>query len=114
MNRKFWNSQLSAMFGLEVPDNYDHVIYLGSHHYNLQFSDVVGTATTQDSVLGEVVGKGIGLPTEQKPIKFETHQHGFVMAIYSAVPEADYIALGMDRLHTYLSKIIFISLLLII
>lgn len=103
-NRKYWNVQMSALFGIDVPDNYDHVLYLGSHHYNLQFSDVVGTATTSDSVLGEVVGKGIGLPTEQKPIKFQTKQHGFIMAIYSAIPDADYVAQGMDKLHTYLSK----------
>ena len=103
-NEKFWNAQMSALFGMEVPDNYDHCVYLGSHHSNLQFSDVVGTATTSDSVLGEIVGKGIGLPQSQKPIKFETKQHGFLMAIYSATPESDYMALGLDRLHTYTSR----------
>lgn len=100
-NDKFWNVQLSALFGLEVPDNYDHVMYLGSHHSNIAFSDVVATASTGSSVLGEIAGKGLALPKGQKPIEFTAKQHGFVMAIYSATPIADYIASGMDRINVY-------------
>lgn len=102
-NDKYWNVQLSELFGLEVPDGYEHVMYLGSHHSQLQFSDVVGTATTTDSVLGEVVGKGLAFPEHQKPIDFTAKQHGYVMAIYSTVPDSDYLSLGMDRLNTYVT-----------
>lgn len=103
-NDKYWNVQLSDLFGLEVPDGYEHVMYLGSHHSQLQFSDVVGTATTSDSVLGEVVGKGLAFPESQKPIDFTAKQHGYIMAIYSTVPDSDYLSLGMDRINTYTSR----------
>lgn len=102
-NDKFWNVQMSALFGKEVPDTYDHVYYLGSHHQGLAISDVVSTATTDDSTLGEIAGKGIGVARKNKPIKFTANQHGFVMAIYSATPESDYLAYGIDRLNTHLS-----------
>lgn len=103
-NDKFWNNQISALFGVEVPDNYEHVVYLGTHHSNIQFSDVVASATTEGSTLGEIAGKGLALPKEQKPIEFETKQHGFIIGIYSATPLADYIATGIDRINTYHSR----------
>lgn len=103
-NDKFWNNQISALFGVEVPDNYEHVVYLGSHHSNIQFSDVVASATTEGSTLGEIAGKGLALPKEQRPIEFETKQHGFILGIYSATPLADYIATGIDRINTYHSR----------
>ena len=100
-NEKFWNYQMSALFGLEVPDNYDHVVYLGSHHSNIQFSDVVASATTDQSVLGEIAGKGLNIPKGSKTIEYTTKQHGFIMGIYSATPIADYLATGIDRINTY-------------
>lgn len=102
--RKFWSAQLAQRFGISIPRDTNHVIYIGSNHSNIQISDVVATATTETSQLGEIAGKGIGLPQQQKPFEFTSPCHGFVMAIYSAEPVSDYRSYGLDRLHTYLDR----------
>lgn len=97
-----YDRQTLAHFGYSVPKGIsDEVYYLGSHSSVLKIGEVVGSATTDKSVLGEIAGRGLGVSGKQKTIKFTAPCHGYLMAIYSAVPEADYNAYGLDRLNTY-------------
>lgn len=97
---KHVDDQTLAHFGFKVPQGVSNeTYYLGSHSSRLQIGEVVGTATTQDSVLGEIAGRGLGVSQGNKDIKFKAPCHGYVMAIYSAVPEADYQAIGFDKLN---------------
>lgn len=97
---KHIDDQTLAHFGVKVPQGVSNeTYYLGSHSSRLQIGEVVGTATTQDSVLGEIAGRGFGVSQGNKDIKFKAPCHGYLMAIYSAVPEADYQSIGIDRLN---------------
>lgn len=104
--KKHYNDQTLAHYGYKVPRGIsDEVYFLGSHSSRLQISEVVSTATTgtgdNSSVLGEIAGKGISGNTNGRRIKFEAPCHGILMAIYSAVPESDYLATGIDRTNLY-------------
>lgn len=106
--KKHYIDQTLAHYGFSVPRGIsDEVYYLGSNSSRLQIGEVVATATTgsglDSSVLGEIGGKGMSASTSSRPIKFTAPCHGILMAIYSAVPEADYIASGLDKLNQYSS-----------
>lgn len=105
---KHYDSQTLAHFGFKVPQGVSNEVYfLGSHSNRLQIGEVVSTATTgtsgstSSSVLGQLAGRGVGSDSGSKPIKFVAPCHGYMMAIYSAVPEVDYASSGLDRLNTY-------------
>jgi len=104
-----YDAQTLAHFGYRVPQGVSgEVYYLGGHSNVLQIGEVTATATSSgdagSSVLGQISGKGFSVSSgKQKTIKFTAPCHGYLMAIYSAVPEADYGAFGVDRLNTYTS-----------
>lgn len=110
---KHYNDQTLAHYGVSVPQGIaDEVYYLGSQHSPLQIGEVVGTATTGSgtgsdySVLGQIAGKGVSAGnTRGKSINFKAPCHGIMMAIYSAVPESDYCAWGIDQLNFYNSVV---------
>lgn len=108
---KHYNDQTKAHYGVSVPQGIsDEVYYLGSHHSRLQIGEVLSTATTGSgsdtdsySVLGEIGGRGISSGTQGKNIHFKAPCHGILMSIFSAVPESDYPAWGIDDLNLYTS-----------
>lgn len=106
--KKHYNDQTFAHYGFKVPQGVsDEVYFLGSHSSRLRISEVISTATTgsgtDSSVLGEIAGKGNSGNTNGRKIKFKAPCHGILMALYSAVPESDYLATGIDRTNLYTS-----------
>lgn len=103
---KHYDAQTSAHFGYSVPKGISNEVYhIGSHSSIISIGEVVSTATTGDggagtSVLGELAGKGIGSSGKNETLNFTAPCHGYLMAIYSAVPDVDYRANGIDFLNT--------------
>lgn len=98
---KTYDAQTLAHFGVKIPDQIaGNVKYLGSQSSRIQIGEVIGTATTENSTLGQISGKGMGYTENNEPIHYETNCHGILMAIYSAVPEACYMNYGLDRLNS--------------
>lgn len=101
---KHYDLQTLAHFGVKPPRRVDgDVFYLGSQSSPIQISDVVSTAQTDGASLGEIGGKGFG-NMRGNGVDFTCQQHGIIMAIYSAVPESDYVHWGIDRQNTYQQK----------
>ena len=102
---KHIDDQTLAHFGVKVDRRVSgEVLYLGGSTSTIQIGDVLATATTEGSALGQVGGKGYGFG-QGKQIHFENDFPcaGVLMAIYSACPAVDYRQLGLDKLHTYIN-----------
>lgn len=83
-----------------------HPTYIGSYDSSLSIGDVVSTAETGSGTnqqLGDIAGKGI-LSLDGKTIKFKSTDFGIVMGIFSILPEAEYNALGVDRMNQLLER----------
>lgn len=96
---KHIDDQTLAHFGVKVDRTASgEVLYLGGDSSVINIGDVLATATTEGSALGQVGGKGYGYGA-YKQIKFTNNFPcaGIIMAIYSAAPEIDYRVRGLDR-----------------
>lgn len=105
---KHYDAQTLAHFGHEVPEGIAGEVYrLGSDNSAIQIGDVESTATTQVTIdgqtqtspLGLLAGKGMAYGRNQEK-EFTAPCHGILMAIFSAVPDADYRSVGVDKLNT--------------
>lgn len=100
---KHYDAQTLAHFGVEVPQGISgEVYYLGAHHQPVHIGDVIATAGTETTPLGEIGGKGYGYG-KSNGIKFSAPCHGVLMAIYSADVDFNYNPMGVDKLLTYVS-----------
>lgn len=99
---KHYDDQVLAHFGYKVPQGISNEVYfLGGHTSKLMIGEVVATAagasgTGNNSSLGEIAGRGVGSSGNNRNITFTAPCHGLLMAIYSAVPEIDYKAMGIE------------------
>lgn len=103
------DDQYRAHLGVNIPEGISEETYfLGSHRSQLMIGEVVATAAGADgsdstSVLGEIAGRGLGASDRKrnKKIKFTAPCAGYIMALYSAVPEIDYKYTGINKLNLY-------------
>ena len=90
-----------ARFGVKLSDEQlRRSVYVGTAEQNIQFGDVMSTASTDDSKLGAYAGKGIGY--NQGSFSFENEKdYGILIIVSTIVPKAGYFQ-GIDRnvLHT--------------
>lgn len=105
--KKTYDAQVLAHLGVDVPMDYFHNIqYIGTQKSTIKVGEVVATASTEDSPLGDIAGKGYAVMGD-KGVKFTAPCHGIFMAIYSAVPKVRYYAplekhaMITDRLSFY-------------
>lgn len=105
--KKTYDAQVLAHLGVDMPRDYFHNIqYIGTQKSTIKVGEVVATASTSDSPLGDVAGKGYAVLGD-KGVKFTAPCHGVFMAIYSAVPKVRYYAplekhaMITDRLSFY-------------
>lgn len=105
--KKTYDAQVLAHLGVDMPRDYFHNIqYIGTQKSTIKVGEVVATASTADSPLGDVAGKGYAVLGD-KGVKFTAPCHGVFMAIYSAVPKVRYYAplekhaMITDRLSFY-------------
>lgn len=101
---KHYDAQTLAHFGFDVPTGISGEVYrLGSDSSVIQVGEVTATAETvvgNDRVpLGDMAGKGTSYSGNKKK-EFTAPCHGILMAVYSAVPDADYRSVGVDKLNT--------------
>ncbi|QXN75272.1 major capsid protein [Microvirus mar58] len=100
-----YDEQTLAHFGYKMPQGIsDEAYYLGEQITDININEVVATATTgakgdegQDvagATIGDIAGKGFGSSQRSKDISFTCPSHGFIMAIFSIEPIADYRAEG--------------------
>lgn len=90
-----------ARFGVKLSDEQlRRSVYVGTAVQNIQFGDVMSTASTDDSKLGAYAGKGIGYC--QGNFSFDNEKdYGILIIVSTIVPKAGYFQ-GIDRnvLHT--------------
>ena len=105
--KKTYDAQVLAHLGVNMPTDYFHNIqYIGTQKSTIKVGEVVATASTDVSPLGDVAGKGYAVLGD-KGVKFTAPCHGVFMAIYSAVPKVRYYAplekhaMITDRLSFY-------------
>lgn len=98
---KHYDDQVLAHFGVKVDKGIaNEVYYLGSHQQKIDFGMVVSQASTEDSPLGNLAGRGYSVNNKNnRTIKFKAPCHGVLMAIYSAEPDLMYHT-GLDKIHT--------------
>lgn len=90
--KKTYDAQVLAHLGVEVPHDVLHeIIHVGTQHSMIRVGEVVSTAGTSDTPLGDIAGKGYGSMSD-KPINFTAPCHGIFIGIYSAVPKFRYYA----------------------
>lgn len=101
---KHYDKQTLAHFGVDVPTGISgEVSFIGSQESVIQIGDVISTAGTEDTELGQVGGKGYGYG-QGRELHFTAPCHGILMCIYSAEPEVDYTDYGLNKLHTLISR----------
>ena len=101
---KHYDAQVLAHFGVEVPTGIaGEVMFLGSSSSKMEVRDVISTADTTSAVLGQQAGKAF-CAGHGSGIKFTAPSDGVIMAIYSAIPKADWGASMLDRLHSYTTR----------
>lgn len=103
---KHYDAQTLAHFGKKVPQGVSgEVYYIGGQSQRLQISPITAMSSGQtsdgsDTVFGEQGARAASVTQGQKPFMFEAPCHGILMAIYSAVPEANYSCDALDRINT--------------
>lgn len=90
-----------ARFGVKLSDEVlRRSQYVGTSEQNIQFGDVMATASTEDARLGQYAGKGIGYT--DGTFSFDNEKdYGIIIVISTIVPKTGYYQ-GIDRnvLHT--------------
>lgn len=96
--RKTYDSQVLAHFGVKVPHDPKHDIALiGSDTYPIHIGEVTSLASTTDSPLGDLAGKGWA-QGKGNTHKFVAPCHGVIMTIFSVEPLKRYYG-GFDRIN---------------
>lgn len=90
--KKTYDAQVLAHLGVEVPHDVKHeIIHIGTQRSQIRVGEVVSTAGTSDTPLGDIAGKGYS-SMDDNGIKFTAPVHGVFIGIYSAVPKFRYYA----------------------
>lgn len=108
-SKKDYDSQILAHFGFKVPHDVKHELtHLFTQHGKLHIGEIVSSANTTTetggSALGEIGGKGyVFIQPRKKAFKFTAPVDGVIMAVFSAVPEIQYVD-TFDRQNAVTSR----------
>ena len=101
---KHFDAQTLAHYGINVPTGISgEVMHLGHYEQPFIIGDVISTAGTDATPLGEMAGKGYSTGTMKFPIKFKAPYHGILMAVHYIVPDVVYSQHGLDREQMYIT-----------
>lgn len=101
---KHFDAQTLAHYGVNVPSGISgEVMHLGHHEQPFVIGDVISTAETDDSPLGEMAGKGYSTGTMNNHVRFEAPYHGVLMAIHYVIPDVVYEQSGFEKEQTYIT-----------
>ena len=96
-----------ARFGINLPaEKLNRSVYIGSQKQGLQFGDVMSTADTATSQLGNYAGKGISYGDGN--FEFDSDEYGIMIIVSSIVPNTGYWQ-GVDRNVLHKSKLDFFT-----
>ncbi|UPW41879.1 major capsid protein [Peromfec virus RodF5_3] len=104
-----WAAFGRVFFGVTSRNAMDYQItYIGGSYQQIQFSEVLQNSATQTdssgnptSVLGQYAGHGISAQTSGYLGHYDCDEHGFIMALFSIMPDT-YYHQGVDRVWTTL------------
>lgn len=112
---KHYDDQILAHFGEKVnSDISQETRLIGAFSTPLVISEVTSSADTAQgtgdertgAAVGQIFGKGIANGTSENGIiKFDAHEHGIIMGIYSVGIESDYSAYGIDPFNLKRSRV---------
>lgn len=97
------SNQQKAQFGVALPQDVRHELdFIDSYEQSVMIDEVIAQSTNgatesnPNGNLGEIAGKGIGFNNGKK-ITYSASQHGYLMCIFSVVPQAEYDASMIDK-----------------
>lgn len=101
-----YDQQTLAHFGYKIPQGIQNDAYfLGSQDTDININEVVATASTgydgAGSTIGDIAGKGFGMSQGSKDIDFTAPCHGYIMALSSIEPIADYASKGCEAFNRF-------------
>lgn len=93
----------SVFFGIVSRNALDYELtYIGGTYQSINFSEVLQTsASSGDSYLGQYAGHGISAQTNGYCGHIDCDEHGYIMALYSIMPDTYYFQ-GLDQIWTTL------------
>lgn len=99
------SDNLDAHYGVR-PSEYreNRPVFLGSVSAPLNIQDINATSQTtasENNLLGDIAGKGLS-SLDEKVFHFKSNDFGVIMVMFSMLPEAEYNALGIDRMNQLL------------
>lgn len=83
-----------------------HPTFIGSYDAQLNIGDIEATAQTGAAVngqVGDITGKGI-TSLDGHEIKFSTNDFGVIIGMFSMLPDAEYNAIGINRMNSLLER----------
>lgn len=95
--------QLESHFSVRVPDyRLQRAEYLGGGRQPVVISQVLATAKSEDTPLGEMAGHGISVGKSNR-FSYQCKEHGFIIGIMTIMPRTGYFQ-GLSRMWTRFSK----------
>lgn len=76
-------------------NEHENVHHLGDDKTDINISDVMSLASTQDAALGDYAGRGVGMGTDDS-FRYDTKAYGFLICLSCIVPKSGYFQ-GMLR-----------------
>lgn len=112
LNGGHYEEQTLAHFGYKMPKGIaKEAYYLGSQHSDININEVVATSTTTaegaGSVIGDIAGKGFSVSPNSDDLDFQCPCHGYIMALSSIEPIADYASYGCEVQNRYMQNLDF-------
>lgn len=102
---KTYKDQMEKQFGIKMSDYLSsRPIYIGSQSNKMSMKPIVSDVETSEMAAGTITGYGVVGSDEDKPIEFTAPEHGIFLALFSAVPDSIYRPVGLDFMHTYITR----------
>lgn len=87
--------RFAASFGVELKsEKLNRSVYVGDYNVPVQIGEVISNAATDDAVLGEYAGKGVGY--NKGHFHFETDEFGYFIIVSEIIPHIGYVQ-GFNR-----------------
>ena len=102
---KHVKDQFKARFGVTMSDKVSNESeYLGSFVNEIKLQEVTATASTEDSLLGSLGAKGVGVSGRSDTIETYCEEDSIIMAIGYVLPKIMYDAFGTNQWLSKLNK----------
>lgn len=91
-------SQIAKHWNVSVSDEASYLCkWLGGTSGNLSINEVVNNNIDSKNSQAFIAGKGISSASKQRVVRFDSHKHGWLIAVYHAAPVLDWKGTGVER-----------------